>query len=195
MNGDPGITAEQEDRGGFRFRGGSHVLDMTATVQKRKSPVPRELLETPEDLDRWLVAAGLAACPPGSGEEELKTARDLREAIFALAGSLSTKPFENASCDVLNRVAATPAATPQLSPNGVLTWTGDAGGLLSLLARDAVELFAGPQSGLVKQCHSEACTIFFIDTSRAGDRRWCSMAACGNRAKVAEFRRRKSLRD
>jgi predicted RNA-binding Zn ribbon-like protein len=29
-----------------------------------------------------------------------------------------------------------------------------------------------------------------VDTSRSGERRWCSMAGCGNKAKVAEFRQR-----
>jgi predicted RNA-binding Zn ribbon-like protein len=32
--------------------------------------------------------------------------------------------------------------------------------------------------------------VLFVDTSRKGDRRWCSMSACGNKAKVAGFRKR-----
>ena len=32
----------------------------------------------------------------------------------------------------------------------------------------------------------------FLDTSRAGRRRWCSMATCGNRQKVAAYRRRRT---
>ncbi|WP_235492647.1 MULTISPECIES: CGNR zinc finger domain-containing protein [unclassified Leifsonia] len=29
---------------------------------------------------------------------------------------------------------------------------------------------------------------WYVDTSRAGTRRWCSMQRCGNRAKVRKFR-------
>src|SRR3569833_4790886 len=48
-----------EDRDGFRFRGGSIALDLAATLQARLKPSPRELLATPQDLDRTLVSVGL----------------------------------------------------------------------------------------------------------------------------------------
>jgi predicted RNA-binding Zn ribbon-like protein len=31
----------------------------------------------------------------------------------------------------------------------------------------------------------------FVDTSRPGKRRWCSMELCGNRKKTATYRRRR----
>jgi predicted RNA-binding Zn ribbon-like protein len=43
---------------------------------------------------------------------------------------------------------------------------------------------------LVRQCGGEDCTIIFLDRTKSHRRRWCSMAACGNRAKVAAFRAR-----
>jgi predicted RNA-binding Zn ribbon-like protein len=36
----------------------------------------------------------------------------------------------------------------------------------------------------IRVCAHEACVLHFFDTSRNGTRRWCSMAACGNRAKA-----------
>lgn len=42
----------------------------------------------------------------------------------------------------------------------------------------------------VKSCEGEACTLLFIDRTRARRRRWCSMASCGNRAKQAAHRNR-----
>ena len=180
-----------EDRDGFRFRGGSVALDLAATLQARLRPSPRELLATPQDLDRWLVSAGLATSSPGATEGDLTMAYALREAIFTLAGGLGERPFDPGARDMLNRIAASPAAAAVLRADGQAQWQGSAAGLLASLAREAVHLFGGEDAAQVRQCQSSTCTLFFVDTSRSGDRRWCSMSACGNKAKVAEFRRRK----
>ncbi|HKN11149.1 MAG TPA: CGNR zinc finger domain-containing protein, partial [Pseudomonadota bacterium] len=42
----------------------------------------------------------------------------------------------------------------------------------------------------VKACEGHACTLMFVDRTRGRARRWCSMAACGNRAKQAAHRNR-----
>jgi predicted RNA-binding Zn ribbon-like protein len=42
----------------------------------------------------------------------------------------------------------------------------------------------------VKACEGAACTLLFADHTRSRARRWCSMAVCGNRAKVAAHRQR-----
>jgi predicted RNA-binding Zn ribbon-like protein len=63
--------------------------------------------------------------------------------------------------------------------------------LLTTLAHEAIRLFGGEQANRIRQCESESCALLFLDLSRSSDRRWCSMSGCGNRAKVAEFRRRK----
>ena len=36
----------------------------------------------------------------------------------------------------------------------------------------------------VRRCANPECGWLFLDDSRAGKRRWCSMLACGNRAKA-----------
>ncbi len=43
---------------------------------------------------------------------------------------------------------------------------------------------------LVKACEGHNCTVLFVDRSRKKARRWCSMAVCGNRAKLNAFRGR-----
>jgi predicted RNA-binding Zn ribbon-like protein len=189
MKNDPESAGPPEDRDGFRFRGGASALDLTATLQARRSGAPRELLATPQDLDRWLVSAGLASAPPGSSQADLETARDLREAVFALAGGLGGAWLDVEACAALNRIAAGQPAAPRLNPDGRVSLQGTAQGLLAALAQDAVRLF-GADAGRIRQCESEACSIFFVDTSRSGLRRWCSMAACGNKAKVAALRSR-----
>jgi len=42
----------------------------------------------------------------------------------------------------------------------------------------------------VKACEGPICTLMFVDRTRGKARRWCSMAACGNRAKQAAHRNR-----
>jgi predicted RNA-binding Zn ribbon-like protein len=37
----------------------------------------------------------------------------------------------------------------------------------------------------VRRCASPACVLLYHDVSKAGRRRWCDMAVCGNRAKAA----------
>jgi predicted RNA-binding Zn ribbon-like protein len=46
----------------------------------------------------------------------------------------------------------------------------------------------------VRQCEHEDCILYFVDTSKGGRRRWCSMETCGNRHKAAEFYARKKNR-
>jgi len=179
-----------QDRHGFRFRGGCNAIDLPATLQARLSSSPRELLNTPDNLARWLVSAGMAGTKPRTTAKHLATARVLREAIYVLAGKPGGAKADAARA-ALNRIAAAAAAAPQLQTNGTMRLEGDADALLVTLAREAVQLFGSDAAKLIRQCESRSCTLYFVDNSRRVNRRWCSMSACGNKAKVSEFRRRK----
>lgn len=182
----------QEERDGFRFRGGHPALDLPATLQARLTANPRELLQSPNDLGRWLVAAGLARTPPVAEKPDLDRAHRLREAIFAAAGAAAVGKVAPAEArDTLNRIASGASAVPMLSADGDVELSGPASALLTTLARDAVRLFGSEGADRIRQCQAPTCTLFFIDTSRSGGRRWCSMSGCGNKAKVADFRRRR----
>ena len=61
--------------------------------------------------------------------------------------------------------------------------------LLAAIARSGAELIASSHQNL-KQCANPDCRILFYDDSRTARRRWCSMALCGSRNKVAAFARR-----
>ena len=63
--------------------------------------------------------------------------------------------------------------------------------LLAAIARSAAELIVEGEAVPVKRCANPECRLFFYDDSRTRQRRWCSMAVCGNRHKVAAFLRRK----
>lgn len=180
-----------EVRDGFKFRSGHAALDLAATVAGRLKGQPRDLLATPEYLDRWLSAAGLSTTAEATGED-LRAARSLREALYRLAlarargGALHSDDLE-----LVNRWAAEPEPVPQLEQGGV-RWIGcGVRAQLAAIARAGVELLGGEWRDRIRECDGGGCAILFVDASRAGDRRWCSMAACGNKAKVAEFRRRR----
>lgn len=74
-----------------------------------------------------------------------------------------------------------------IAREGGLEW------LLAAVARSAAEIIAeGPRAPL-RICANPSCKLFFYDTSRTHQRRWCCMAVCGNRSKVAAFARRHVL--
>jgi predicted RNA-binding Zn ribbon-like protein len=62
--------------------------------------------------------------------------------------------------------------------------------LLAAIARSAAELIAEGPDAPIRKCGNPSCVLYFYDTSRTGRRRWCSMAVCGNRHKVAAHARR-----
>lgn len=187
----PSAPRPGDGQDGFVFRSGRLCLDFTATLAGRKKAAPRDRLAAPGDLGRWLAAAGLAARAPRATEEDLAAARALREALYRLArAALDGRAYPARDLALLNHWAAQPPPVPQLGERG-LRWQG-AGvpALLAAVAREGVELLGGPAAARLRACEGEGCALLFVDTSRAGRRRWCSMTACGNREKVGAFRLR-----
>jgi predicted RNA-binding Zn ribbon-like protein len=64
--------------------------------------------------------------------------------------------------------------------------------LLAAIARSGAEIIAEGPEARVRVCANPVCNLFFSDKSRTHRRRWCSMAICGNRHKVASFARRRA---
>jgi predicted RNA-binding Zn ribbon-like protein len=62
--------------------------------------------------------------------------------------------------------------------------------LVSLPAADIADLLTREDPDLIRECAGDPCTLWFLDRTRSHRRRFCSAAACGNRAKVAAFRER-----
>jgi predicted RNA-binding Zn ribbon-like protein len=185
-------SSQEETRDGFRFRGGHAALDLTATLMGRLKEKQRDLLAQPEDVVRWLRAAEFECVATGAEDHLLDTARRLREAVYALAMARVAEHALPADARTnLNDIAQLPAAAPRIDSSGLARLRGDAEALLAFVAREAVLLLGGEMADRVRQCAGDGCAILFLDTSRAGERRWCSMAACGNRHKVAAFRQRK----
>ena len=66
----------------------------------------------------------------------------------------------------------------------------DAASLLEPVAQAVVTLLTNTRLDLIRECGAHDCTLLFHDKTKSHRRRWCSMATCGNRMKVAAFRSR-----
>jgi predicted RNA-binding Zn ribbon-like protein len=60
--------------------------------------------------------------------------------------------------------------------------------VLGTAAREAIDLVGGPSASRLRECGADNCQLLFFDTSRPGNRCWCSMRRCGNRHKVNAYR-------
>ena len=179
----------------LRFAAGRLCLDLVLTVGERWRR-SFERLRTPADLGRWLAGSGLVTPAPRVSWADLAAARELREAIFGLARcAMDGKPAAPGDLAVVNSWAARPDLAPVLTRIGAATRRPSpraAPAALATIARDAVDLFGGPLAARVRECAAPDCSGLFLDESRAGVRRWCSMSGCGNRVKVAAYRRRQA---
>jgi predicted RNA-binding Zn ribbon-like protein len=180
-----------DSRDGFRFRGGHVALDFPATLAGRLKSKPRELLREPQDLARWLVAAELTSSQPDVQVRELEFAVSVREAIYRLTmARIRDEELPDEPRRRLNRAAAEVAAVPQLGRDLDVRFSGDAHSLVVAIAREAIELLGSAEASRIRKCGGTDCALLFLDMSRQGERRWCSMSACGNKAKVEAFRER-----
>ncbi|AQQ55536.1 CGNR zinc finger domain-containing protein [Planococcus lenghuensis] len=60
--------------------------------------------------------------------------------------------------------------------------------LVSLIAYNAVSLYATNKLESICQCANPECVLLFIDSN--GRRKWCSMKICGNRKKVTRHQQK-----
>jgi predicted RNA-binding Zn ribbon-like protein len=62
---------------------------------------------------------------------------------------------------------------------------------LAILARSIADFLVTADFKHLRRCaNTDSCVLVFYDTTKNHRRQWCSNAMCGNRYKVAEFRRR-----
>jgi predicted RNA-binding Zn ribbon-like protein len=59
-----------------------------------------------------------------------------------------------------------------------------AASLLAPVLWSAGDLLVSPEVARIRHCANEKCLWLFLDDSKNGSRRWCSMQLCGNRAKA-----------
>nr|WP_062331774.1 CGNR zinc finger domain-containing protein [Herbidospora sakaeratensis] len=164
------------------FVGGHLVLDLTNTVFDRTLPAGEdvELLRTPSDVLSWCLSAGLFDEAPdpvaGALVTETRTVREQAWAVF----------------DTIARGGAAPAgpfgALLERAGKGLRASAGWAapGAIPAALALQAVEAVFTLPPARIRACGR--CGWLFLDSSRGGRRRWCSMSICGNREKARRHR-------
>ena len=175
----------------FRQGAGRPCLDFIRTLRHRGSPGVVEELPDAEALLAWMRQCG--PCTDATGQPDSAHARELREAVHALITAARAGRTPDAhSRDLVNSAAAHPVPVPRLAPAGHLTWRADdpVRATLALVARDALDLVTSPALTRLRNCAGQNCGALFLDTSRPGNRRWCSMGTCGNRAKKETLRGR-----
>jgi predicted RNA-binding Zn ribbon-like protein len=148
-----------------------------------------------EDFDRWASAVQLETTDPDAEVPALIAFRAaLRPAFDALA---QRRPIPETTLAMVNDLLARCRRMERLEwADGryslVETAEVVAQPAVSALARDFALLAAQHEPDRMKHCSNPACTLVFYDRGKNNRRRWCSMAACGNRHKVAHYRARKA---
>jgi predicted RNA-binding Zn ribbon-like protein len=181
------------------FIAGHPALDFVNTAEERGHPDAGDALRTAADLRLWGQRYGLLARSGTSDERtevELKKARQARELLYALFFARAhRRPLPT---DVLARLTALAAeacraGSLEASPDGSLQWRWDRSELATIrhiAVTSAIDLLQTEPSPRLKQCPGEHCGWFFLDTTKRGNRRWCSMGECGQEAK--NLKRRKT---
>jgi predicted RNA-binding Zn ribbon-like protein len=147
--------------------------------------------------DRSSQLLGLPESDPQTAEALLRKARRLcASARLLFAAMVRTQRIAPECIEPINEILRITEGHDELvqeagiwrmefiAREGGLDW------LLAAVARSAAELVAEGAKARLRVCANADCGLFFYDESRTRRRRWCSMALCGNRSKVAAFARK-----
>jgi predicted RNA-binding Zn ribbon-like protein len=158
-----------------------------------------DFLQRDEDVLHWLKRAGLPVArigPDTTPTSLLGAARRLRENIRSLVEK--RKAGERGDPSALNGFLAEAQSHPRLVWNKARVVTIDRvrrqdtpAGILAPVAEAAADLLAAGDFSLVKRCEDATCVLWFSDQTKSHHRRWCSPVLCGNRHKVAAYRKRR----
>lgn len=192
--------------GGFLFLGNQLALDFLNTRPFIEGEFV-ELLPDFRALVHWLEAAGQLSdtqakrllrdweetpCGRKAAEAVRESREELRRVVSAWAEGRELPP---AFVRRLNALMAEYPMLAKLESHGVTYSTElwcdpqTPEELWAPLAREIAMLFTSADRQRVRKC--DHCVLMFLDTSKKGTRRWCSMEMCGNRAKVAAYATRK----
>ena len=177
----------------FRFKDVRFCFTLPATLGDRGEK-PYERLNAPEDLARWLIELGFTDLNHKLCIDDLVLTKNIREAIQRAGEALAFgQEFNQKDIKIINATAMVSPPIPQLANMGHdMIWkTPELQSILSMIARDFMDLATGPNSINVKMCANTSCRGIFIDESRPKNRRWCSMQTCGNQMKKNRIQQNK----
>jgi len=192
----------------FEWLGGDPALDFVNTVSWDRAGLARERLASYDDLLAWTRAARTlpagdiarlarrAARLPGEAARALARAHatrdDLHQFFVHLARRTAPPPALVASLD--RRIADALARLRLEVGRGRarLAWpsSADLDAPLWPIVKAAIDVVGSNEAPALRLCANPDCGWLFLDRSRRGNRRWCSMAECGSRAKARRYYRR-----
>jgi predicted RNA-binding Zn ribbon-like protein len=195
----------------FDLTAGTVAGDFTNTISGSRERPGTEHLGTYADLVEFARQAGAvdgaeartllveAAERPERATQVHRRAITLREAMWRAFDRIA-QDREPAPADVETVGAEAARGLSELrfaKVGGAYRWTWppthDLARPLWPIARAAADLLASDEDrARLRECASETCAWIFVDRSKNGSRRWCSMSDCGNRAKVRAFRERQA---
>jgi predicted RNA-binding Zn ribbon-like protein len=177
------------------------AVDFANTLAWRGSE-PSESLHHVGDLISWLRANNALGERASSELEKWTNAHpakavilfgealELREAVYRLLRAIVTNsaPGEE-DLSRLNRALSEVAPRAKLwRSEGGFGWriesSPTASVVLAPVLWSAANLLLTADPSRMRQCANARCLWLFQDDSKNGSRRWCSMQACGNRAKA-----------
>jgi len=191
---------------GFLFVGNHLALDFLNT-QPVQDGEARELLPDFAGVLRWFQTAGLLGPRDAAGLErqwgQSAEARRTVEAIRGFREKLRKQVLEweqghtvhRSAIDEVNRLMTAYPMSTRLKTYGkelsaeLYFQPRHPEDLFAPLAHAAAMLLANADRDRVRKC--DQCVLHFVDTSKKGTRRWCSMQLCGNRLKVAAYAARR----
>jgi predicted RNA-binding Zn ribbon-like protein len=181
---------------------GDLALDFLNTRKYLKGRTS-DLISHPEALRVWLAGVCFqddgtdSKLSPPAERLLFDEAHRLRGAIrTALEAHVSGEPVPPSSLHALNHALEMSRFKTRLTHDGEkLTLLRRDTAPASLAALSRIALAAGAlltefDHRRIRQCRSDKCVVWFLDTSKSGRRRWCSMATCGNRAKAARHQQK-----
>jgi predicted RNA-binding Zn ribbon-like protein len=178
------------------FIAGHVALDFVNTAEERGHPAAGDALHSAGDLRVWGVRRGVLASGADGAPAELPPSIEARELLYRLfLDRARGQPTPEAERELLGRLAARAYQEGRLGqePDGRLTWSWDPSRLATVryvAVSAAVQLLGQSPAARLKQCPGDHCGWFFLDATKRGNRRWCSMSECGQEAKTARRRDR-----
>ena len=184
-------------------RGGHQALDFCNTRDGWDPPTSQG--EWLRDYDRFVAWAGYVEVLDPDEERDLRgrsgaradgvltQARELRSAVRTAV----LQPSDLDAMELVTGYVRRASAGLRLVPGPEPRWRVDTPDEMELplhrIAWAAGDLLTSGRLDRVKACPGPNCGWVFLDTS--GRRRWCSMASCGNRAKVRAYSERSAVRN
>jgi predicted RNA-binding Zn ribbon-like protein len=197
----------------FEYTGGNLCLDFANTVNYRTEVERRtELLTDYARLSRWGEESGaigkrcadqlqqLAAEAPGNAQSALRSAIQLRDAIYEIFSSVAQRRgIPSTALATLNKAVQRASEHAQIAHSNrhfAWEWILPERSLDSMTwpaAREAANLLTSDELVLIRQCASDDCAWLFLDRTKNHRRRWCDMKTCGNRNKARRYYQRQKV--